>query len=103
MRHVKKNDLVTVLRGKDRGKSGKVLKVFPQRGRAIVEGLQLVKKHVRRRRDDQQGGIVEMESTIHLSNLLPVCGRCKQPTRPGTKVLDDGSTVRVCRRCGEAL
>ena len=103
MRHVKKNDIVMVLAGKDRGKSGKVLKVFPRRARAIVEGIQMVKKHVRRRREEQQGGIIEMESTVHLSNLLPICTRCKRATRPATNILDDGSTVRVCRRCGEAL
>jgi len=103
MLHVKKNDTVKVLAGKDKGKSGKVLRVFPSRGRAIVQGANFVKKHARQTRQDQQGGIVQREASIDMSNLAVVCKGCNRPTRAGVDILKDGSRVRYCRKCKEVL
>ena len=101
MAKIKKNDTVKILVGKDRGKSGKVLSVFPKGGRAIVQGLNLVKKHARRTKEDQQGGIIQMESPIHISNLMVVCQKCNKPTRISFSILSDGTKTRICVKCKE--
>lgn len=103
MLHIKKNDTVKVLAGKDKGKTGKVLKVFPDRKRAIVQGANFTKKHKRKTRQDDQGGIVQREASVNLSNLLVVCKGCNRPTRIGVDVLADGSKVRYCKKCKEVL
>ncbi len=96
---IKKDDEVVVISGRDKGKRGKVLKVFPRRNRAIVEGVNLVKKHLRRRSEEEKGGIVEIPSSIHLSNLMLWCKTCSRGVRFGIKVLKDGSKIRFCRKC----
>jgi large subunit ribosomal protein L24 len=101
--HVKKGDLVVVIAGKDKGKSGKVLRVIPKEERVVVERINLVKKHLRPNPATGQGGIVEMEAPIHISNVMPICPSCNRPTRVGRKVLESGVKVRVCKRCGESL
>ncbi|MFC1624558.1 50S ribosomal protein L24 [Candidatus Omnitrophota bacterium] len=101
MAKIKKNDTVKILVGKDRGKSGKVLSVLPKGGRALVQGLNFVKKHARRTREDQQGGIIQKESTIHISNLMVVCQKCSKPTRIGFSILSDGTKARICAKCKE--
>jgi large subunit ribosomal protein L24 len=101
--HVKKGDLVMVIAGKDKGKSGKVLRVIPKEERVVVERINLVKKHLRPNPATGQGGIVEMEAPIHISNVMPICPTCNRPTRVGRKVLESGVKVRVCKRCGESL
>ncbi len=102
--HVKKNDLVYVLSGKDRGKTGKVLKVFLGKNRAVVEGLNYVQKHTRPNpRKNVKGGILPKESPIHLSNLMVVCKRCNKHSRVGFSVARDGRKVRVCKNCNELL
>jgi large subunit ribosomal protein L24 len=101
--HVKKGDLVMVIAGKDKGKSGKVLRVIPKEERVVVERINLVKKHLRPNPATGQGGIVEMEAPIHISNVMPICPSCNRPTRVGRKVLESGVKVRVCKRCGESL
>jgi large subunit ribosomal protein L24 len=103
MGNIKKNDTVVVLAGRDKGKTGKVLRVFPKEERAIVEGVNFVKKHVRKTRDDQQGGIIQKESLINLSNLALMCRGCNRPTRIGVKVLADGTKSRYCKKCDEVL
>ncbi|MFA4992179.1 MAG: 50S ribosomal protein L24 [Candidatus Omnitrophota bacterium] len=103
MARIKKNDMVKLLTGKDRGKTGKVLTVFPDKSRALVQGLQMVKKHARRTRDDQQGGIVQKESSVHISNLMVVCQKCSKPTRVGFSNLSDGTKVRICKKCKEII
>ncbi|MCK4852010.1 MAG: 50S ribosomal protein L24 [Candidatus Omnitrophica bacterium] len=103
MFRVKKNDMVKVLAGKDKGKTGKVLKVFPARDRAIVQGVNFVKRHVKRKRQDEQGGIIQQEASIHVSDLNIICKRCNRSTRGGVDVLSDGSKVRYCRKCREVL
>ena len=100
---VKKNDTVMVIAGKERGKIGKVLRLLPVENRAIVERLNLVKRHLKPRGPQSPGGIVEKEAPLHLSNLMPMCERCDAPVRVGSRRLEDGSKARVCRRCGELL
>lgn len=100
---LRKGDNVKVIAGKDFGKTGKILRVIPQRGRLIVEGVNFVKKHSRRTREDRAGGIHEIEASIHVSNLMLICPKCRQTTRVGTTELADGTKVRTCRKCGEVL
>ena len=101
--HVKKGDTVQVITGKERGKSGKILKAFPAKGRVIVEHLNMIKKHTKRRSQGQGGGIIEREGTIHVSNVMLVCPSCRKATRLGKKLLEDGSKARICKKCGEVV
>ena len=100
---IKKNDKVMVLVGKEKGKIGSVLKVDAEKGRVIVEKLNMVKRHTRAGGRSAQGGIIEKEAPIHVSNLMLVCNKCAESTRIGKQILEDGSRVRVCRKCGELL
>ncbi len=102
--HIKKNDQVYVLSGKDRGKTGKVLKVMPDTSRAIVEGINFIQKHTRANpQKNVKGGILPKESSIHLSNLMIVCRRCNEHSRVGLSVMQDGRKVRICKSCNELL
>ena len=102
--HVRKNDTVLVLTGKSKGRTGRVLRVFPMKGRAIVEGVNFIRKHTRANpQRNIKGGILERESPVHASNLMVVCGECGKPTRVGRRVLDDGKKVRTCHRCDGIL
>lgn len=103
MHKIRKGDLVTITRGKDKGKKGKVLQILPEGQRALVEGLNLVKKHKRQTRQDQQGGIVSMESPIQVSNLMFFCKHCNRCVRIGFTVLKDGTKTRFCKACKEAV
>ena len=103
MPKIKKNDTVTVTTGKDKGKTGKVLVVFPRQGRVIVEGVNFVKKHKKRTREDQKGGIVEKETPIQMSNLAIFCKGCNRTTKVGFDVLKDGTKTRFCKRCKEVF
>ncbi len=105
MKKIVKSDSVVILAGKYRGKTGKILKVFPGKDRAVVEGVNMIKKHQRPTRDLPQGGIVEKEGPIHLSNLKVICPKCNKPTRIGFKILEDKSKVRHCKNneCGEII
>ncbi len=100
---VKKNDMVKVLAGKDKGKTGKVLRVFPAGNRAIVQGINFVVKHQRRTGQNEQGGIMHRESSIEISNLAVICKGCDSPTRVGMETLSDRTKVRYCRKCKEVL
>jgi large subunit ribosomal protein L24 len=100
---IKKNDTIMVIAGKERGKIAKVLRVLPQEDRAIVERLNVVKRHLKPRGPQSPGGIVEKEAPIHLSNIMPMCEKCNAPVRVGVRKLEDGSKARLCRRCGELL
>ena len=95
--------MVLVLTGEYAGSRGRVLRVFPKKGRALVEGVNMVKRHTRARRPGEQSGILEKEAPIHASNLMVICPRCGQPTRVKKEILEDGSRVRACRKCGEML
>lgn len=99
---IKKNDSVMILAGKERGKIGKVIRVQPQQDRAVVERLNMVKRHVKPRGPQDSGGILEKEASIHLSNLMLVDPQDGRPTRVGFKVVD-GRKMRVSRRTGNVL
>jgi large subunit ribosomal protein L24 len=99
--HVKKNDIVKVIAGKDRGKTGKILKVFPKKERVIIEGVNLVKRHTRPNQQNPQGGIVEKEAPIHVSNVMLV--QDNKPSRTGIRILADGSRVRFSKKTGEQV
>jgi large subunit ribosomal protein L24 len=101
--HVRKGDTVMVVAGKERGKKGKVLRVIPEKGRVVVERLNLIKKHQKPTQKVRQGGIIEREGSIHLSNVMLVDPASDKPTRVGMKALSDGKKVRVARRSGEML
>ena len=98
--HIRKNDQVVVITGKNIGKRGKVLRVIPSRRRAIVERVNMVKRHTRPNPSQNiKGGIVEREASIEVSNLMVICNECDRPTRSRHKLLADGRKVRVCHRC----
>ncbi|MBI2821655.1 MAG: 50S ribosomal protein L24 [Acidobacteria bacterium] len=98
--HVKKEDQVFVRSGKDRGKTGRVLRIFPATERVIVENVNFVKRHTRPNpQKNIKGGVVEKESPLHISKLQLVCGSCGKRTRVGFQKLQDGRKVRVCRKC----
>ena len=101
MNKIKKNDVVYVLSGRSKGKSGKVFRIYPSKGSALVEGINYVKKHTRKTKSDQQGGIVQKESPIHLSNIALFCKTCNKPAKVGINVLADGTRSRYCKRCKE--
>jgi large subunit ribosomal protein L24 len=100
---IKKNDPVLVIAGDDKGKRGKVLKTFPDKGRAIVEGVNFIKRHTRARKQGQKSGILEKEAPVSVTNLMVVCSKCDKGVRVGARVLPDGRRVRICRSCGEML
>jgi large subunit ribosomal protein L24 len=100
---IRKNDSVMVISGKERGKTGKVLRVKPKEDAVIIERMNVVKRHTKPRGPQQSGGIVEKEASIPASNIMIMCDKCNAPVRMGRRVLADGNKVRVCRRCGEAL
>ena len=101
---LKKDDTVQVIAGRDAGKQGKVLKVFPEKNRVIVQGVGFIKKHTRPNpQRNIKGGIAEREAPIHASNVMVVCGECGERTRIGAKKLADGGKTRVCRKCDGAL
>ena len=100
--HVKTGDTVAIISGRDRGNRGKVLQVAPGEGKVIVEGQNLVTKHVKPRRQGEAGGIVKAEATLYDSKVMPVCPKCNKATRVGFKEVD-GKKVRVCKHCGETF
>ena len=101
--HIKSGDNVLVIAGKDKGKKGKVIEVLPKKGKAIVEGVAVATKHVKPKAQGQTGGIIKQELPVDASNIMVVCSKCKKATRAARKVLEDGSIVRVCKKCGETF
>ncbi|MGA1844662.1 MAG: 50S ribosomal protein L24 [bacterium] len=100
---IRKDDTVYVITGKDKGKTGKVLRVLPKKGRVVVENINFIYKHMRPSQQLQQGGVIQREGPIEITNLMPVCNKCSKPTRVGFIVLEDGRKVRVCKKCGEVM
>ncbi len=100
--HVKCGDTVIVTAGKDKDKTGKLLKVDTKKSGVIVEGVNVVKRHTRAR-GNQPGGIIEKESAIHISNVMLYCSKCKKPVRTRISILEDGKKSRICIKCGEAF
>jgi large subunit ribosomal protein L24 len=103
MQKIKKNDIVQITKGKDKGKQGKVISIIDNGSRAIVEGLNLYKKHKRQSRQDQKGGIISIEMPVALANLMLFCKRCSKPVRVGALTQKDGTKTRACKICKEAL
>jgi large subunit ribosomal protein L24 len=102
-RQVKKNDLIEVITGTEKGKRGKVLRVMPEKGRLMVEKIKMVKRHVRPTGSRAQSGVVEKEASLAISNVMVVCGKCDRAGRVGRRMLADGKKARYCRNCGELL
>ena len=100
---LKKDDIVQVIAGKEKGKKGKVLAFFPETGKLTVEKLNMLKRHMKGDGKSRQSGIVEKEGSIHVSNVLIVCDKCGQGVRVKRKKLEDGKRVRICIKCGEVL
>jgi large subunit ribosomal protein L24 len=100
---IRRNDSVIVISGKERGKTGKVLRVHREENSVIIERVNLVKRHTKPRGPQQPGGIVEKEAAIDASNVMILCDKCNAPVRVGRKMLSDGKKIRICRRCKEAL
>jgi large subunit ribosomal protein L24 len=100
---VKKGDTVLVIAGKDKGRKGKVLQVLPKENKVIVERINVVKKHQKPSQKVLQGGIVDIEAPIHVSNVQVVCVKCNDATRTGIKELENGKKVRYCKSCGEVI
>ena len=103
MAKIRRNDTVLVTTGKDRGKRGKVTQVLPKVNRLVIEGVNLVKRHVKPRPPLVAGGIVSQERPIQLSNVALVCPHCDKPTRVGHQFLDDGTKVRHCKQCDQVI
>ena len=100
---IKKNDTVLVITGRERGKRGRISRVITETNRAVIEGVNIVKRHSRPRGLGQPGGIIEKEAPLHLSNMMLICNKCDRPVRVGFTRLEDGSKVRVCRKCAEVI
>lgn len=100
---IRKNDKVTVVSGKEVGKIGTVLKVDSEKGRVVVEKVNMIKRHSKPSTKTAQGGIIVKEAPLHISNVMIICGKCAEPTRIAKRQLEDGSRVRSCRKCGESL
>lgn len=101
--YLKKNDQVEVIAGKDKGRVGKVLKVIPAKNQAVVEKINMIKRHTKPTEMNQQGQIVEKEAPLHVSNVQLICPECTKTGRIGKKYLEDGTKVRYCKNCGEAF
>ena len=99
---IKKNDTVLIITGKDRGKKAKVLEAFPKEGKIIVEGVNIIKKHRRPRKEGEKGQVVEISKPIDVSNIKIICPKCKQAARVGYKIIQDGK-YRTCKKCGEEI
>ena len=99
---IRKGDRVKVITGKDKGKESRVLRVYPHKERLVVEHVNMIKKHQRATQRQPKGGILEIEGTIHVSNVMLICPSCSQPTRIGRKRVD-GDRVRVCKKCDKDI
>ncbi len=100
---IKKEDTVLVTTGKERGKKGRVLSVMPLKSKLIIEKVNIIKRHMKPSRKYSQGGIIEKEAPIHISNVMLVCPKCGKPTRIGNLVIESGRKVRTCKKCKEVI
>lgn len=100
---IRRNDIVKVMRGKDRGKVGKIIKIFPDRKKVIVEKVNVAKRHVRPSNVNPQGGIVEKENPLPIANVMIMCDRCNKPVRVGYKLTEAGEKFRYCKSCDEVI
>lgn len=100
---IKKGDTAFVLTGRNKGKSGRVLSVLPAKETVIIEGINMVKKHMKPNKQYTQGGIIEKEAPLHISNVMLICPKCSKPSRIGHAVFDDGKKLRRCKKCSEVI
>lgn len=100
---VRKDDVVIVLSGKDKGVKGKVISAMPKSGKVIVQGVNIASRHTKPRKEGQEGGIIKKEAPIYACKVMRVCPKCQKPTRSAHKILADGKKVRVCKQCGAEL
>ena len=100
---IRKNDIVIITTGKDKGKKGKVRRVFPKEGRVIIEGHNMIKRHSRAQKSARQGGIIELEAPLQASNVMFMCSKCGEPARISFHILADGKKVRICNSCQEVI
>ncbi|MBU0675654.1 MAG: 50S ribosomal protein L24 [Proteobacteria bacterium] len=103
MKKIKQNDQVEVIAGKDKGRVGKVINAYRDSDRIIVERVNMIKRHTKPSVANQQGGIIEKEAAIHVSNVMLLCPKCSKAARIGVKVLDNGEKFRFCKKCGESV
>ena len=101
--HLKVNDQVEVIAGKDKGRVGKVIRVNPDVGTAIVEKINMIKRHTKPSQANQQGGIIDREAAIQASNLMLICPKCSKTARVGRKMLENGTKIRTCKKCNESV
>ena len=101
--HIKTNDTVIVLSGRDKGKQGKVASVDPKAGTVVVQGVNVAKRHKKPRKQGDPGGIITMETPIYACKLMRVCPKCDKPTKPAHDVDEDGNKVRICKKCGARI
>jgi large subunit ribosomal protein L24 len=100
---IRKDDTVLVITGKDKGKKGKVRFAYPGENRIMVEGINMIKKHAKAKKQVKQAGIIEREAPISVASVMLLCSKCNKPARIGYKELQDGRKARVCRACGEVV
>jgi len=100
---VKKDDTVLVITGKNKNKRGRIISVNPRKQKIVVEGVNIQKKHMKPNKQYQQGGIIEKEAPLYVSNVMLVCPKCDKPTRIGNQVLEDGRKLRACKKCKEVM
>jgi len=103
MQKIKRDDLVRVLAGKDRGKQGQVREVLPREGRLVVQGVNIVKRHRAQRAEGTQAGIIEKEAPLPMGKVQLICRMCQKPVRPTFRLRNDGVKVRICRKCGQDI
>jgi len=100
---IKKNDTVLVVAGKEKGKKGRVISVEPKEDKILIERINIIKRHMKPSKKYSQGGIIEKEAPLHISNVMLVCSKCGKPTRIGNTVLSDGKKARICKKCKEVI
>lgn len=100
---IKKNDTVLVISGKEKGKRGRVLSVYPSKQSLLIEKVNIIKRHMKPSKRYAQGGIIEKEAPLHISNVMLICPKCNKPTRIGNTILQDGKKVRACKKCKEVI
>jgi large subunit ribosomal protein L24 len=100
---IKKNDTVLVVTGKEKGKKGRVISVEPKKDKILIERINIIKRHMKPSKKYSQGGIIEKEAPLHISNVMLVCSKCGKPTRIGNTILSDGKKTRICKKCKEVI
>ena len=100
---IKKNDTVQIISGDEKGKKGRVLSMLSKDDRIIVEGINMIKRHMKPSKKYSQGGIIEKEAAVNRSNIMLVCPKCDKPTKIGNKILENDKKIRLCKKCGEVI